>query len=203
MLTRAAIGLAAGCASLNDEAAAEMRIAIESVERGVSLVEDRALLDTWRDALAGLSPTSVHGSIGGTVARILLDTGRIDIDEASQRLSRALSLVHAPSDAAAWLDGFLAGDVALLLHDPQIFGLIDEWLCDLDEQHFEDLLPLVRRTFSRFLKAERRQLSELVAKGPASAQAAALTTIDADRAGPAVAKVASLLGITDSIKVNP
>jgi len=170
MVTRASIGLSIACVSLDDDAAAAMRAAIESVERGVTLIEDDALLTSWRDALASLSTASVHGSVGGAVTRILLDSGRIEIDEASRRLGRALSLVHAPGDAAAWLDGFLAGDVALLLHDPQVFGLIDSWLCDLDDTQFEDLLPLIRRTFSRFEKAERRQLGELISRGPVSAE---------------------------------
>ena len=136
---------------------------------------------------------------GGSVARILLDSGRINIDEASRRLGRALSLVHAPSDAAAWLDGFLAGDVALLLHDPQVFDLIDDWLCGLGETDFEDLLPLMRRTFARFHKPERRQIGELVSRG-ASAHSATddVSSIDFDLAGPAIAKVGALLGLAPS-----
>ena len=196
MVTRAAIGLGIACSSLDDDAAAEMRAAIESVERGVTLVEDAALLDRWRDALEGLSTTTVHGSIGGSVARILLDAGRLSIDEAARRLGRALSMVHAPGHAAAWLDGFLAGDVALLLYDPNVFGLIDAWLSDLDDTDFEDLLPLIRRTFSRFEAAERRQIGELVSRGPGAAAAVGSGIgFDTDRAAAAVAKVASLLGL--------
>ena len=196
MVTRAAIGLATACASLNDDAASEMRAAIESVERGVTLVEDDHLLELWRDALAGLSTAKVHGSVAGRVARILLDSSRIDIDEAARRLGRALSLVHAPGEAAAWLDGFLAGDVALLLHDPRVFTLIDAWLCDVDEIAFEDLLPLIRRTFARFEKGERKQIGDLVSRGAAAVTAAAADDdIDFARAAPALAKVAGLLGL--------
>ena len=195
MVTRAAIGLATACVSLDDDAAGEMRAAIESVERGVKLVKDDGLLDLWRDALAGLS-TSVHGSIGGAVARILLDSARIDIDEASRRLGRALSLVHAPGAAAAWLDGFLAGDVALLLYDPQLFSLIDSWLSTLDDTDFEDLLPLLRRTFSRFEKAERRQIGELVSRDPSTTTSSTGDDdLDLEQAAPSIAKIASLLGL--------
>jgi len=194
VVTRVAIGLATACASLNDEAAAEMRPAIEAVDRGVGLVRDARLLGLWRDALAAL-PAGVHGGVAGSVTRILLDCGRLTIDEATRRLGRALSLVHAPGDTAAWLDGFLAGDVALLLHDPHVFGLIDAWLCDLDEQTFEDLLPLVRRTFSHFQPGERRQIGDLVGRGPNAVRATDDDDIDLDRAGPAMAKVADLLGL--------
>lgn len=196
MVARASIGLATACASLNDEAAGEMRSAIESVDQGVTLVEDAQLREVWRDALENLSPEAVHGSIAGSVARILLDGGRIDIDEASRRMSRALSLARTATDAAGWLDGFLAGDVALLLHDPRLFGLIDSWLCDLDDDNFEDLLPLVRRTFSRFQKAERRQIGEMVSRGGSHRSLVdGGVDIDEARAAPAVAKVAALLGL--------
>lgn len=195
IVTRAAIGLATACASLDDDAAAEMRSGIEAVERGVTLVEDDHLLELWRDALAALTP-KVHGAIAGSVTRILLDCGRLSIDDATMRLGRALSLVHAPGNASAWLDGFLAGDVALLLHDARIFGLVDAWICDLDERDFEDLLPLMRRTFARFQPGERKQLGDLVSRGPAAAAADAADDIDTERAMPAMAKVADLLGIT-------
>ncbi len=195
IVARVAIGLAAACASLDDDAAAEMRAAVEAVERGVSLVADPHLTELWRDAIARLSTRSVHGAVVGRVSRILLDAGRIDAAEAGRRLARALSLASDPRMAAAWLDGFLAGDVAVLLHDPQVFGVIDEWLAGIDEDVFDDLLPLVRRTFSNFEKAERRQIGELVSRGPTAVSAQDDGEVDVERAAPAVAKVAELLGI--------
>lgn len=203
MTMRAAIGLAVACASLDDDAAAEMRRAIESVERGVSLVADPGLTEEWRDALARLSPTALHGEVAGAVTRILLDAGRLDDDGAARRLSRALSPAVTPAAAAAWLDGFLSGDVALLLHDRALFGLIDAWVSGLDPTDFDDLLPLIRRTFARFEKAERRRIGELVSAGTAGRHRGGsqdsdqdLFGLDMDRAMPAVREVAELLGLT-------
>lgn len=195
VVTRVALGLAGACASLDDGAAGEMREAVEAVDRGVSLVADAGLLELWRDAIARLSPTGVHGGVIGRVSRVLLDAGRIDANEAGARLSRALSLAADPSMAAAWLDGFLAGDVAILLYDPEVFGVIDAWVSGLDAETFEDLLPLIRRTFSRFQKPERRMVGEVVSRGATTAASVTDDDLDQERAGPAMAKVAQLLGL--------
>ena len=195
IVARVAIGLASACASLDDDAAAQMRGAIESVDRGVSLTTDEHLSELWRDAMARLSTDGVHGSVAGRVSRILLDAGRIDAAESGRRLSRALSLASDPSMAAAWLDGFLAGDVALLLHDPVIFGVIDTWVSGLDDEVFDDLLPLVRRTFARFEPGERRQVGTMVSSGGAVARAADDPDLDLVRGAPAIAKMAELLGL--------
>ena len=172
-----------------------MRGAIESVDRGVSLTTDEHLSELWRDAMARLSTDGVHGSVAGRVSRILLDAGRIDAAESGRRLSRALSLASDPSMAAAWLDGFLAGDVALLLHDPVIFGVIDTWVSGLDDEVFDDLLPLVRRTFARFEPGERRQVGTMVSSGGTVARAADDPDVDLVRGAPAIAKMAELLGL--------
>lgn len=202
MVTRTAVGLGVACAGLDDEAADTMRAAVESVDRGVSLTADDYLRRLWLDALAALAdrPASglVHGTVTGRVTRILLDAGRIDAGEAGRRLARALSLAAEPRRAAAWLDGFLAGDAVLLLHDPDVFGVIDGWLSGLDEEGFDDLLPLVRRTFARFEPVERRHIGELVSAGPGGGARRASEGddgIDPVRAAPAVARLAQLMGL--------
>ena len=59
-----------------------------------------------------------------------------------------------------WLEGFLAGDAVLLLHEPQLLGVIDGWVTSVQPDVFDDLLPLLRRTFSEFAPAERRAIGE-------------------------------------------
>ena len=194
IVRRAAVGLGPACASLDDDAAAQMRAAIDSVDRSVAVLESSELVDDWRAALAGLSENSVHGLVIGRVSRLLLDAGVIDTDEAANRLGRALSVAAEPVQAAGWLDGFVAGDVSLLLHDHRIFSMIDEWLATMAPEAFDDLLPLIRRSFSVFERGERRQLGDRVLRG-AEAVELADEDIDLERAAPAVAKVAEMFGL--------
>ena len=51
-----------------------------------------------------------------------------------------------PLQAAAWLEGFLNRNAMVLLHDQQLWQLVNDWLCGLSEAHFTHILPLVRGT---------------------------------------------------------
>jgi hypothetical protein len=195
--TRAAVGLPAACASLDDEAAVRCRAAIESAHAGVSLLDDEVLRDEWERALTAVSTQrGVHGSVAGRVNRLLLDAGRLDVDEAARRLSLVLSVAADPARAAAWLDGFLAGDALLLVHDPALLGVIDQWIATVPDDTFDDLLPLLRRTFSRYERAERRTIAEQLARAPGERSPSAATDdIDYERAAPALATAARMLGL--------
>jgi hypothetical protein len=131
---------------------------------------------------------------------MLLDAGLLAVEEAGRRLSRRLSRAADPAAGAAWLDGFVAGEAVLLLHDAELLATVDGWVADIGDETFEDLLPLLRRTFAGFEPAERRELGEHLRQlrsgrpAPGTREAA----IDEERARPAVLAVAALLGLTDS-----
>jgi hypothetical protein len=196
VLVRASLGLRAACQSLDDEGAADMKAGIEGTQRGVALVDDRALTDPWHAALVRLGDdVAVHGSVSGRVNRLLLDADLVSSGEAARRLSRRLSVGADAVAGADWVDGFLTGEALLLLHDDVLLGVVDEWVASVPEQVFEDLLPLLRRTFSRFESGERRQigahLRDLGKPRPSVASAA----IDLERGRPAMELVARLLGL--------
>lgn len=199
LVTRIGVGLRAGCQALDDESAAAICSAIEATHRGVTLLDDATLAGPWFTALAGLDE-QVHGGVTGRVDRILLDAGRISGEEAAGRMSRRLSIAQPPVQSAAWLDGFLTGEAVLLLHDRALLALIDEWVSGIAEDTFEDLLPLLRRSFSRYSGPERRQLgNQLAHDGPAGGRpdraGTASATADLVRALPAVRRAADLLGL--------
>ncbi len=196
VIARASVDLRPGCVSLDDDAAARMRAAVDAAQRGISLVEAEPAV--WREALLNVAADDVvHGLVSGRVNRILLDLGALANDDVARRLSRRLSVGTAPAAAAAWLDGFLEGDAVLLLHDAELLGIVDDWVATVDESTFEDLLPLLRRTFSRFEVAERRQLGARLRNrdvtGPTSVVEDA--ELDWERAVPAVRRMAELLGL--------
>jgi hypothetical protein len=115
-------------------------------------------------------------------------------------MSRRLSVGAPAGDAAAWLDGFLAGESVLLVHDPALLTIVDAWVSGITEHVFEDLLPLLRRTFARFRPPERRSIAEQVRRLGGDAQAGRdgrpdAVQLDLERAMPAVARVAGLLGL--------
>jgi hypothetical protein len=158
---RVAIGLGAACSGLDDDAASAMRDLVDSVHRGLALVDDPDQRTRWYAALTGIADQGgIHGTVGGRATRLLLDAGRISTADANRRLSLHLSTGADALDSAAWLDSFLSGDAALLLHDDELLAVVDDWLSDVPGALFDALLPLVRRTFSAFSPPERRLIGD-------------------------------------------
>jgi hypothetical protein len=196
VVLRASLGLRAACRALDDDGAAAVRDGVEGTQRGVALLDDPALTGPWQVALTRLGEDAdVHGAVSGRVNRLLLDAGLVAPEEAARRLSRRLSTGADAEAGAAWLDGFLTGEALLLLHDDELLGAVDEWVAGVPEHVFDDLMPLLRRTFSRFEAAERRQIgAHLRDRGIPRASAAPLE-VDLERARPAMELVARLLGL--------
>lgn len=74
---------------------------------------------------------TVPGVIRGRTVRLLLDEGELDQGEAARLMGLALSPGTPPSDAAAWIEGFVGGGSGgglLLMHDERLLGLVDGWL---------------------------------------------------------------------------
>lgn len=195
IVTRVSVSLRAACANLDDAAGAGMRAAVEAADRGVRLLDDPALTTPWRAGLVGLAADErAHPSVSGRVHRLLLDAAVLDGGTVAERMSRRLSVGAPAVEGAAWLDGFLEGDALLLLHDAPLLAIVDNWVAEVDDATFDDLLPLLRRSFSRFTPAERRQIGHRL-RSPASAHHGDVETIDVARALPAALVVARHIGL--------
>ncbi|WP_425830438.1 DUF5682 family protein [Streptomyces fractus] len=170
---RVFVGLPPACAGLDAEAAGEMRGHVDAVHSAVALLEDAGVRERWRTVLRVLAERDgVAGVIRGRCARVLLDEGVLDEEDAARLMSLALSPGTAPAEAAAWIEGFVGGTAGgsggglLLVHDERLLGLVDAWLTGVSGDAFTDVLPLLRRTFSAYEPGVRRTLGELVRRGP-------------------------------------
>ena len=197
LVPRAAIGLPGACSALDDDAAAAMRAAIQGADQNLRLLKDQGFATDWSPALVRIAePGSGHGLVCGLAARLLFDAQEADQDATARRLSLALSAANDPAPAAAWLEGFLNQSAMVLLHDPALWDLVDGWVAGLTEDHFMGALPLLRRAFSAFAPAERRQLGERARRPAAASPAAPVATAgDQARAELAIPLLRRLLGI--------
>ena len=163
---RICVGLPPACTGLDADGAAELRDLLDAVRTALSMLADDALAKRWSGVLRKLTAReSVAPLLRGRCARLLLDDGELTADEAERLLRLALSPGAEPADAAAWVEGFLAGGGMLLLHDERLLALVDGWLAGVSPTVFEDVLPLLRRTFSAFEPGVRRNLGEVVRRG--------------------------------------
>jgi Family of unknown function (DUF5682) len=197
LVARICAGLPPACASLNDEAASDMKARIDGTQSALATLGDEALRASWAETLSRLAhDDALHGLLAGRCARVLLDDGRLDADAAGAQLSLHLSRANAPLAAAAWIEGFLSGSGLMLVHQATLMGMLDSWLGSLPADHFTEILPLLRRTFASFTQPERRQIGELAKRGVSAAPMVAPPDedIDENRANRLLATFTALLG---------
>jgi hypothetical protein len=213
LAVRICIGLPPACAGLDAEGAAAMAGHLGSTQSAIGLLAESAdpsLRERWTAVLHKLAARStVPGLLRGRAARLLLDDNLRDPDEAARQLSLALSPATPPAEAAGWIEGFLAGGGMLLVHDARLFGLVDDWLTSVPAESFDEVLPLLRRTFSDFEAGVRRTLGERIRSGAGTAPGAPgaagpvdrpgfAADLDPERAAAARATAALLLGTTEA-----
>lgn len=200
-VTRICVGLAATCASLNDDAAAEMLPRINAVHDAVHLLDDAEMGQLWRSSLQQLAlMRGLHGLLAGRVCRMLLDGRVLDQDAVARQMGLALSMANPPDQAAAWVEGFLGQSGLLLLHDEDLWNIVDGWVSQLTPEHFTQVLPLLRRTFTAFSAPERRQMGQRVAASTspvAVAKPSLQVEIDHTRAEAALPLLLQLLGLNN------
>jgi hypothetical protein len=82
----------------------------------------------------------------------------------------------------------------LLLLDHDLWAVINNWVEQLDESTFVQVLPLLRRTFSNYSNAERRKLGEKVKSGGKGIVTKTSGAFDEERGMQGVPVVLQLLG---------
>lgn len=199
LIPRASIGLPGACTSLDDESAAAMRARIIAAYNAIRLLGNEGLWESWLSALhqTALRDGMVHELLRGMAVRLLFDEQRLPVEEAARLMSLSLSAAAAPASASAWIEGFLNQSALVLLHDDALWGVLANWLDGLNDTHFTNILPMLRRTFSGFSAPERRQLGERAKRAAGKPmQKQAETRWDAERAALPVPLLRRVLGLT-------
>jgi hypothetical protein len=196
LVPRAAIGLPGACSTLDDDAAQAMREHLVATHQALRLLARPNLKEEWQQALNRLTQLgSCHGLICGLASRLRFDEQVDSPEQTAQRMSQALSVGNDPGPAAAWLEGFLNQSGMVLLHDPQLWAMVDGWLGTLGDDNFTRELPLLRRAFAAFSMPERRQLGERAGRSPTTVLKTALPDWDAARAEQALTLLRLLQGV--------
>ena len=83
------------------------------------------------------------------------------------------------------------------MHDDRLLRVVDRWLAAVPAEQFDEVLPLLRRTFGAFADPERRAIGERAAALAGAVPAARSTAeIDEQRAELVVPVFARLLGVS-------
>lgn len=196
VVRRVLAGLVPACRSLDEGAAHAMAERLTVMNAALAVTEHPVRGAGWPAVLAIVADRhDVHGAIQGRATRLLHDAGAWRRSQLAARVGRALSAGVAPSAGAAFVEGFVAGSGTVLVHDRELLAAIDGWLSGLSSDSFVATVPLLRRTFSTFEPAERRQLGRLLSGEEIEVRTRFGPGLDADRANAGLATVRQMLGV--------
>jgi hypothetical protein len=169
LITRISIGLPNASGSLDEEASKDFCKLLLEVKDSVDLLNIEVYSEMWYAALKKIvDAANTSAYIAGTSCRILRDAKQISPEETAQKLSQRLSVGEEPYTAVQWLEGFLKNSAMVLILDDTIFSLLDQWVQTIDNENFMSILPLLRRTFSEYSKAEKGKIGEKAKRGTSS-----------------------------------
>ena len=190
-------GLQSAVTGISDEAADELMRSIAAYASALLTLDDSALTGDFQRVLERMvAAETVHPKVAGHAVRLLRDASCLDGETVARHFGFALSPGMPALASAAWLEGFLHGGGAFLVHDKSLLNLVDAWLSALDADSFQAILPLLRRTFGTFSRPERARIAGAVAQGSGMvAIPVSASHLESSRALPAVAAVAKLLGL--------
>jgi hypothetical protein len=160
--TRAALLLPIGAIVGDDEAAKVVgalkllhEISSRRSDLDAALLNERlALVADIEGRAEGKTESTVHPSIAGLAATLLLLRGAISQDDLATVLGRRLSGAEEPQRGAQFLEGLLALNRGVLLRNATIVGWLNFYLQSLNPEAFLHTLPVLRRAMSELSKSE-------------------------------------------------
>jgi hypothetical protein len=118
------------------------------------LNERLALVADVEGSTENQQDSSVHPTLAGLAATLLLERRAISLDDLSALLGRRLSGAEEPQKGAQFLEGLLKLNKSLLLQSREIVGWLNQYLQSLGSETFLHALPVLRRAMSELSKSE-------------------------------------------------
>ena len=100
------------------------------------------------------------GSLAGRATRLLHDAGELAPGRSPPPCPARSAPARTPSAAPSWIEGFIGTSGLVLVHDPELLPILDDWIATVGDDAFTNVLPLLRRAFSVLPVGERRRLGE-------------------------------------------
>lgn len=151
------------CVQLNAEMAQQFAQQLQALYELLEQLQKDELQQLWQDTLQQLLYLEqMQGYLHGCCVRLAREQQLIDVEQTQGFLSRALSIGQTADYSAAWFEGFLTHQALLLIHEQSFWDAVSQWVNQLQEQQFIELLPILARTASSFSPAEAQQLIQKV-----------------------------------------
>ncbi len=122
------------------------------------------LIALWKTQLQKMVVDELSSSlIKGKIWNLLLERQWTDREQFLQAFRLQFSLHSDIPHAAHWFEGFLYNQTAFYLMHPEIIHSLNQWLHSIEELHFKEHLPLLRRVFDQISSGERQRIFGIIA----------------------------------------
>ncbi len=190
-------GLPISCTGIDEEQATLMAEKISTVNQSIIFLDDEELKTAWQETLQKSTLVKqVAPLIHGTCCKLMYDAQFIDSETTAKEFSKALSPGNEPAYSAAWLEGFLKDAATVLILDEEIWQITNNWVANLEQETFLQVVPLLRRTFAMYNNVEKSKIAQKVKQSHSGSTKAVLqTNIDTERAKKVLPILEKLLGL--------
>lgn len=198
LLPRIFAGLPASCVQIEEEPARGIFDHLLRLQGAISVLNDTGVYKDWWQALRRIYELlQTHALLRGLSARFLLNQRQLEVEEVAAAMSFALSSGENIEDSTRWLEGFLHGSGLLLVHQPELWGLVNQWVDELPQEKLQEFLPVLRRAFSSFSVTERQKMLALVKNGAPAGKAGKneAQPLDEERAAMILPTLRQMLGL--------
>ncbi len=166
MIPRICVLLPNACVGVNEDFTKNLFEKILDTNHSISLMDDEEHLKSWNKTLDQITRLrNVNTLLKGGCLRMLFDKKIITVLDVSNEMYLMLSVGNDTTSAANWLEGFLHGSGLLLIHNMDLWNILDQWIDEMNFLTFQNLIPLLRRTFSEFSAPEKEKMLELAKRG--------------------------------------
>lgn len=166
IIPRICVLLPNACVGINEDFTNDLFEKILDTNHSISLMDDEKYLESWNHTLDQITRLpNVSTLLKGGCLRMLFDKNIVTVTDAANEMYLMLSVGNDTASAAQWLEGFLHGSGLLLIHNPDLWNILDKWIDEMSLLTLQNLLPLLRRTFSEFSAPEKEKMMELAKRG--------------------------------------
>jgi hypothetical protein len=169
-------------ASVCDDAQARLvAVAMDELNRVALEHHDRVDEPLWIDALRRVASADDRNPLlSGCACGLLLERNLISDDELSREVARRLSPGVSADLGAGWFEGLARRNRYSLLARQSFWQQLARYVSSLDDDEFKRAVVYLRRAFSSFSPAERRQAAENLAEHWGLGKDSTSTLLEAD-----------------------
>jgi hypothetical protein len=155
-----------GSSVCSDDAAPEVRAAMDRVHAVAFLGEEGIDPEGWCKAIGAVSRSDDRNPfLSGYATGLLVERGKIDDASIDTEVSRRLSPGTEASVGVNWFEGLVQRNRGALFLRKPLWASLSAYVDTLDEEAFKRALLYLRRAFSTFEPGEVRRVVGLLGEG--------------------------------------